>query len=164
MPDLPQESVILSGLLVQLGGTMAGMLKHTVKPFGLSETEFRALTTVFAQADSGAHPTDLCAMTSQSLATMSRVSDALVSRDLITRRSSALDRRKIILRITDTGEELVRQLMPQLYPPLRELFEESSDEELLQLIEQLKRLGANVDKALHGAANQPSIITMKSSD
>lgn len=32
MPDLPKESVILSGLLVQLGGTMAGMLKLQSNP------------------------------------------------------------------------------------------------------------------------------------
>ena len=148
MPDLPKHSVMLSRLLVQLGRSMAALLEHEIKPFGLSETEFRVLTTLFAQADSGAHPTELCAKTSQSPANMSRISDALVSRDLITRGSSALDRRKMVLRITEAGEELVRRLMPQLYASLRELFEGFSDDEQLQLVGQLKRLGANVDKAL----------------
>ena len=148
MPDLPKHSVMLSRLLVQLGRTLAASLEHEIKPLGLNETEFRVLTTLFAQADSGAYPTELCAKTSQSPANMSRISDALVSRDLITRGSSALDRRKMVLRITDAGEELVRRLMPQLYASLHELFEGFSDEEQLRLVGQLKRLGANMDKAL----------------
>jgi MarR family transcriptional repressor of emrRAB len=148
MPDLPKHSVMLSRLLIQLGRSMAALLEHEIKPFGLSETEFRVLTTLFALADSGAYPTELCAKTSQSPANMSRISDALVSRDLITRGSSALDRRKMVLRITEAGEALVRRLMPQLYAQLHELFEGFSDEEQLRLVEQLKRLGAGVDKAL----------------
>lgn len=148
MPDLPKHSVMLSRLSVQLGRSMAALLENEIKPFGLSETEFRVLATLFAYADSGAHPTELCAKTSQSPANMSRISDALVSRDLITRGSSALDRRKMVLRITEAGEELVRRLMPQLYASLFELFEGFSDDEQLRLVGQLKRLAANVDKAL----------------
>jgi MarR family transcriptional regulator, negative regulator of the multidrug operon emrRAB len=156
LPDLPLHAVMLSRLMVQLGRNMGSMLEHQIKPLGLSEAEFRVLATLFAQADSGTHPTDLCGKTSQSPANMSRISDALVSRDLITRGSSALDRRKMVLRITETGEELVRRLMPQLYASLHELFSGFSDDEQTQLIAQLKRLGANVEKALanHDAERQ----------
>jgi MarR family transcriptional regulator, negative regulator of the multidrug operon emrRAB len=156
LPDLPLKAVMLSRLMVQLGRTMAAMLEHQIKPLGLSEAEFRVLATLFAQADSGAHPTDLCGKTSQSPANMSRISDALVSRDLITRGSSALDRRKMVLRITETGEALVRRLMPQLYASLHDLFHDFSDDEQMQLIGQLKRLGANVETALshHGAERE----------
>ncbi len=148
MPDLPKHAVMLSRLLVQLGRSMAALLEHEIKPFGLSETEFRVLTTLFAQADSGAYPTELCAKTSQSPANMSRISDALVSRDLITRGASALDRRKMVLRITETGEELVRRLMPQLYGSLFELVDGFSEDEQQRLVGELKRLGARVDKVL----------------
>lgn len=148
IPDLPIHSVMLSRLMVQLGRTMATMLEHQIKPLGLTETEFRVLTTLFAQADGGAHPTDLCAKTSQSPANMSRISDALVSRDLITRGSSASDRRKMVLRITEKGEELVRRLMPQLYGSLHEMFQDFDEDEQQRLIGQLKRLGARVEQAL----------------
>ena len=148
MPDLPMHAVMLSRLMVQLGRAMTAMLEQQIKPLGLTEAEFRVLATLFAQADAGAHPTDLCGKTSQSPANMSRISDALVSRDLITRGSSASDRRKMVLRITETGEVLVRRLMPQLYASLREIFSDFSEAEQLQLIGQLKRLGVNVEKAV----------------
>jgi MarR family transcriptional repressor of emrRAB len=153
MPDLPRSSILLSRLMQHIGRGMASMLEIQIRPFGLSEAEFRVLTTLFSQPEGRAHPSDLCAKTSQSPANMSRISDALVGRDLITRLSSLHDRRKMVLRITEQGEELVRRLLPTMYGPLRELFKDFPENEQLNLIEQLKILSTNLDQALsqHGS-------------
>jgi MarR family transcriptional repressor of emrRAB len=153
MPDLPKSSVLLCRLLLHIGRGMASMLEIEIRPFGLTEAEFRVLTTLFSQPEGCAHPSDLCAKTSQSPANMSRISDALVGRDLITRLSSLQDRRKMDLRITEQGEELVRRLLPAMYGPLREMFKDFSEDEQLQLIEQMKLLGTRLDQALsqHGS-------------
>ena len=150
MPDLPKSSILLSRLVQHIGRGMASMLEIQIRPFGLTEAEFRVLTTLFSQPEGRAHPSDLCAKTSQSPANMSRISDALVGRDLITRLSSLHDRRKMVLRITEQGEELVRRLLPTMYGPLREIFKEDQQQ---QLIEQLKLLGTRLDQALsqHGS-------------
>jgi MarR family transcriptional repressor of emrRAB len=152
MPDLPKSSILLSRLLQHIGRGLASMLEIQIRPFGLTEAEFRVLTTLFSQPEGSAHPGDLCAKTSQSPANMSRISDALVGRDLITRLSSLQDRRKTVLRITEQGEELVRGLLPTMYGPLLEMFKDFPEDQQLQLIEQLKHLGARVDQALarHG--------------
>jgi len=138
------SSVLLSRLILHLGRCMAAMLEQETRPFGLAEGEFRVLSSLFSQPDGGAHPSELCAKTLQSPANMSRMSDALVSRGLITRVSSVHDRRKMVLRITVQGEELVRRLLPTLYGPLFEMFKEFSEEEQQQLIGLLKRLGAKL--------------------
>ena len=148
MPDLPTSSILLSRLFQHLGRGMAIMLEHEIRPFGLSEAEFRVLATLFSQAERCANPTDLCGKTSQSPANMSRISDALVARDLITRVASLQDRRKMVLRITDHGEDLVRQLLPKMWLPLCEVFADCSEEVQLQLIEQLKHLGDKLNQAL----------------
>ena len=125
MPDRPITGIMLSRLLLHLGRGMAAMLEQQIRPFGLTEAEFRVLTCFSPSPRGAAHPSDLCARTSQSPANMSRISDALVSRDLITRLSSVQDRRRMVLRITEQGEELVRRLLPLLFAPLRELFKDS---------------------------------------
>jgi MarR family transcriptional repressor of emrRAB len=152
MPDLPKSTVLLTRLLLHIGRGMGSMLEIQIRPSGLTEAEFRVLTTLFSQPEGWAHPSDLCAKTSQSPANMSRISDALVGRDLITRLSSLHDRRKMVLRISEQGEELVRGLLPTMFGPLREMFKDFSEEEQLQLIEQLKLLGTKLDQALsqHG--------------
>src|SRR5882757_1991275 len=138
MPDLPAASILLCRLLLHIGREMAVMFEQQIRPFGLAEAEFRVLTTLFSQPDGVAHPSDLCVRASQSPANMSRISDALVSRGLITRVSSVHDRRRMVLRITVQGEELVRRLLPTLYGPLFEMFKEFSEEEQQQLIGLLK--------------------------
>ena len=150
MPDMPLSGVLLSRLLLHVGRGVSNMLDDQIRPFGLNEAEFRVLTTLFSQAEGVAHPSDLCANTSQSPANMSRISDALVSRDLITRVASLHDRRKMVLRITEQGEEMVRQLLPKLWAPLRDMFVDLSDEAQHTLILQLKLLGAKLETPLDG--------------
>src|SRR3982074_347579 len=136
LPDLPVTSILLCRLLMHLGREMAVMFEHQIRPFGLAEAEFRVLTTLFSQPDGVAHPSDLCARASQSPANMSRISDALVNRDLITRVLSVQDRRRIVLRITEEGEDLVRRLLPKLFVSLRGMFAEFSESEQRLLIAQ----------------------------
>lgn len=147
MPDLPFTEVMLCRLMLHIGREMAAMLEQQIRPFGLTEAEFRVLTTLFSQPDGVAHPSDLCARAAQSPANMSRISDALVSRDLITRLLSVHDRRRMVLRITEQGEELVRQLLPKMFLPLRGLFAQCPEAEQRQWIAQLKRLAANLADA-----------------
>ena len=78
---------------------------------------------------------------------MSRICDALVGRDLITRVLSDQDRRRMVLRITEQGEELVRELLPKMFQSLRGMLAEFPDIEQRQLISQLKRLHTNLEAA-----------------
>jgi MarR family transcriptional repressor of emrRAB len=154
VPDLPRASVLLSRLLLHLGRGMSSMLEQEIRPFGLTEAEFRVLTTLFSQPEGSANPTDLCAKTSQSPANMSRISDALVDRQLITRVSSQSDRRKMVLCTTDQGEALVRLLLPRLYGPLREIFKDFGESDQQQLIAQLKLLGQRLDQVMSQTAER----------
>src|SRR5450432_4040881 len=155
MPDLPVSGILLCRLVLHIGREMAARFEQQIKPFGLAEAEFRVLTTLFSQPDGVAHPSDLCARAAQSPANMSRISDALVSRDLITRVLSEQDRRRMVLRITEKGEELVRLLLPTLFSALRDMFVDFSAAEQKDLISQLKRLMSKLDQVLAPAVVEP---------
>ena len=146
VPDLPVTGILLCRLVQHIGREMAAKFEQQMKPFGLAEADFRVLTTLFSQPDGVAHPSDLCARASQSPANMSRISDALVSRGLITRVSSVHDRRRMVLRITEEGEQFVRDLLPKLHAPLRSMLKDFPESEQQQLAAQLKRLGAELDQ------------------
>jgi MarR family transcriptional regulator, negative regulator of the multidrug operon emrRAB len=145
--DVPATGILLCRLLMHIGREMATMFEQQIRPFGLAEPEFRVLTTLFSQPEGVAHPSDLCVRTSQSPANMSRISDALVRRGLITRVLSVHDRRRMVLRITVQGEEFVRQLLPKLFAPLRAMLKDFPEAEQRQLNAQLKRLGLKLDQA-----------------
>jgi MarR family transcriptional repressor of emrRAB len=147
MPDVPYSGVLLCRLITQIGREISAMFEQQIRPFGLAEAEFRVLTTLFSQPDGVAHPSDLCLRAAQSPANMSRISDALVGRDLITRVPSAQDRRRMVLRITEQGEELVRRLLPRLWAPLPGLLAHIPEADQRDLIEHLKRLHVILEKA-----------------
>lgn len=140
MPEVPTSGILLCRLILHLGREMAAMFEQHIRPYGLTEAEFRVLTTLYSHPNGMAHPGDLCVRTSQSPANMSRINDALVDRDLITRVLSAHDRRRMVLRITEQGEELVRELLPKMFAPLKEIMRDLPEAEQRQMIGQLKRL------------------------
>lgn len=144
MPDAPVATIMLSRVIVELGRQLSALLEHQIRPYGLAEPEFRVLSALFSQPDGAAYPSELCGRTGQSPANMSRLSDVLVSRQLITRILSSMDRRRMVLRITERGEELVRGLLPTLFEPLRLMFEDFSEADQRALIVQLKRVGARL--------------------
>jgi MarR family transcriptional repressor of emrRAB len=157
MPDLPVSGILLCRLLLHIGREMAAGFEQQIRPFGLAEAEFRVLTTLFSQPDGAAHPSDLCARASQSPANMSRISDALVERGLITRVSSVHDRRRMVLRITDEGEKFVRDLLPTLHVSLRRMLKDFPESEQRQMVAQLKRLGAALDQLSAAAVSEAAL-------
>jgi MarR family transcriptional regulator, negative regulator of the multidrug operon emrRAB len=146
MPDLPSTGLLMCRLLLHVGRELSAMFDQQIRPFGLTEAEFRVLTTLFSQPDGAAHPSDLCIRASQSATNMSRISDALVNRGFITRVVSVHDRRRMVLRITAAGEQVVHGLLPQLFVPLRELLKNFPETDQRQLISALKRLGIELEQ------------------
>lgn len=142
LPEAPATTLLLGRVIVELGRRLSGLLEHRIRPYGLGEAEFRVLSVLFSQPEGVAYPSELCECTGQSPANMSRISDVLVNLALITRVLSARDRRRMVLRISGEGEELVRRLLPTLFEPLKLIFEDLCEAEQLALIEQLKRVGA----------------------
>jgi MarR family transcriptional repressor of emrRAB len=140
MPELPKQEVLFVRLVLFLAHDLGTMLEQVIRPFGLGEGEFRVLTALFSQPQSTAHPGDLCARASQKPANMSRITDALVKRDLITRVPSAEDRRKLVLRITKKGTALVHRVLPQVWVPLRQLCSDTSVKEQERLVADLRKL------------------------
>jgi len=158
MPDVPLNEILLSRLLLHLGRDVAATFEQKIRPYGLAEAEFRVLSTLFSQPEGVAHPGDLCSRAAQSPANMSRICDALVGRDLITRVLSAQDRRRMVLRITEQGEELVRQLLPKMFESLRGMLAEFSETEQRHLISQLKRLHANLSEMPKAELPKPELL------
>lgn len=141
LPHAPTATLMLGRVIVELGRQLSGLLEHEIRPYGLAEPEFRVLSALFSRPDAAANPSELCERTGQSPANMSRIGDVLVDLGLITRELSEKDRRRMVLRITAPGEQLVHRILPALFDPLKIMFESFSEAEQLALVAQLKRVG-----------------------
>jgi DNA-binding MarR family transcriptional regulator len=77
---------------------------------------------------------------------MTRVADALHERGLITRTASEHDRRRTMLRITPSGEALVRALLPLTTAITRDIFGDLTPAARRTLLEQLRALTLQIDR------------------
>src|SRR5580698_5607475 len=155
MPDLPVDGILLCRLILHIGRELTTNFEQKIRPFGLAEAEFRVLTTLFSQPEGVAHPSDLCVRASQSPANMSRISDALLDRGLITRVSSVADRRRMVLRITEQGEKFVRELLPKLHLSLRRMLQDFPESEQRSMCAQLKKLGNELYQMSTSSVEEP---------
>ena len=146
IPDLSVEQSLTFRVATLLGRELSTRMDQFLAPAGLSEIEFRTLISVFSHGEDAAYPGELCVTLSQSPANMTRVSDALVERGLITRAPSEQDRRRMQLHVTPAGEYLVRQMLPQMARFTRELFGDFAPGELSRFLSDLKRVFATLDR------------------
>lgn len=147
LPGLPIDEILLSRLIVVLGRHISAAYDRLLRPHGLTEADFRVLAALFSQVDGSASPSDLCATIAHSPANMTRVSDALVERGLITRVSSEQDRRRMVLQITAKGTALLHEFLPVTWGLARDACACLSHEEVRHVTAQLKRMAGALDAA-----------------
>jgi MarR family transcriptional repressor of emrRAB len=152
VPDLPQIQILTSRLLVHLGRELSSMVDQRLKPHGLNDMEFRTLMNVYSHRESPAYPSDLCASLSQSPANITRITDALVERGLMTRLPDEHDRRRLLLRTTAQGEQLVQTLLPVMLESVRDSYRGFSTEDVQQILGSLKRLAKAIDEVNESAS------------
>lgn len=102
--------------------TIKGYMRSQA-PEGLTDLQFRTL--IFLTHHEGACLSDVRARTGLTLATMSKVVDALVKRGLVRRDISSCDRRRVTLRVTPRGRKTLegarRKTRARLAQALRDL-------------------------------------------
>jgi MarR family transcriptional repressor of emrRAB len=154
MPDLPVTEILLSKLLVFLGRELTGRMDACLRPYGLIDIEFRALMLLYSAPNSTANPGELCNGIIQSPANITRITDVLVERGLISRLPDEQDRRRLVLKITAQGETLLNEVLPVMLSTARNGYRDFPNEELNQVVASLKRLAAALDRI--SLPNQPS--------
>lgn len=152
-PDFPVPEFLLSRLVVMLGRDLAAIHDRLLHPQGLSEPDFKVLMVLFSQDTGSAFPSELCARIAQSPANITRISDGLVERGLITRTLSDLDRRRMVLKITPQGERLLHEFLPSMFVSVRQCFQLLSADEVGVITALLKRVSATL---AHQVAPDPA--------
>ncbi len=91
------------------------------RSLNISVPQFRVLT--FLERRPGGSLSDAAERVGLSLPAMSRLIDGLVERGLLTRQDSPMDRRRVDLRITEAGKDLVRTARQGALARLAEVLE-----------------------------------------
>ncbi len=112
------------------------MRRH--RALGISVPQFRVLT--FLERRPGGSLSDAAERVGLSLPAMSRLIDGLVDRGLLTREDSATDRRRVSLRITEAGRNVVRTAQEGAQARLADALAALSPKERAQIVEAMEIL------------------------
>lgn len=146
VPALPEDDVLLMRLLM-LGGMAAGdELEVLLRPYQLGESEFRTLLILFSSPQGSAFPGELCQYATQKPTNMTRITNSLVQRGLVTRMPCREDRRRVVLRITAQGRRLARKLLPMLLAPIQAVLGNFSDHDKRELKRMLHNITVNLGR------------------
>ena len=157
LPGLPVTEALLCRVIIMMGKAVAAHVDELISPYQLTDTEFRTLMSLFSAPEGTACPSDLCAGLAQSPASMTRIGDSLVARNLITRVLSDQDRRRMDIKITPQGEALVREVLPRMFGYTRDLYQDFTEAEKSRLLADLKKLFARmtIEEAATGEDTAP---------
>ena len=114
--------------------------------YGVARQEWRLLAALVEGGPTS--PTDLAQRTRLEGARIARTVKALVDKKLVTRTARPGDRRRAELAATAQGQELYRDLLPQLAAINQRLMAVLTEEESLVLDSLLQRLAANAEAIL----------------
>jgi MarR family transcriptional repressor of emrRAB len=140
------DHAVLFRSLLMAGRALQALSDEAMSPSGLSEAEFRVLTQLYARPGGQGSPSELCSGAWQSPAGMTRITDQLVERGLISREHSEKDRRRMVLAVTASGDALVRSIVPRAFEPIREVFRPFTEEQRRQLQALVTQLLQSLDE------------------
>ncbi|WP_338017284.1 MarR family winged helix-turn-helix transcriptional regulator [Dyella telluris] len=144
-PELPLQEVVLTRLLLLVGGTLLDELERNLKPYGLNDSDFRTLMMIYSSPTGSATPSELCEYAQQGATNMTRIANVLVKAGLVTRATSAEDRRRIVLSITTAGKRMVRKILPPLFPNVHRAYATLTANDKRTLDRLLRQIAVNID-------------------
>ncbi len=148
LPGLPKEQVVLTRLYRHIAKSLSDMANEVLRPFNLNEVSFSALVMAFGSVDNAINPSHLCEVTGESRTNMTRIMDDLEARGLVKRFPSADDRRRVILRLTRKGENLLKKIVPLMWKNQKNIYANFRVGEMKRLQELLKKQLATIEATL----------------
>jgi DNA-binding MarR family transcriptional regulator len=112
--------------------------RYLAKHFGLTGPQLMILREVAAGGDQSVG--DVARAVSLSQATVTGICERLEKRALITRMRAETDRRRVLVTITETGSDFLRQAPPPMQESFIEQFDRLKDWEQMMILSSLQRL------------------------
>ena len=128
--------VELANLLAGISWQMQNEITHCLKPFKLTRQQFNVLEVLGDVGSEGLPSLEISRRLVEGLPDITRLIDRLVHAGLVRRTRSAVDRRVVIVKLTDTG----RQRLGSIMIPVREVYEKYARHLDLDESTQLKTL------------------------
>jgi DNA-binding MarR family transcriptional regulator len=111
----------------------------------LQQGRWWVLVLLMRQDDLTSRPTDLAEKAGVTKATMTGFVDGLVREGLVTRITDDVDRRKLLIKLTDAGQQKIDMVMPDYYKKVSELMSLLNADQRKGLLANVNLLASGLD-------------------
>jgi DNA-binding MarR family transcriptional regulator len=130
--------------LLKAASTLMLKLEKQFAQYGLSQARFLALIVLVREESGTLRPVDVAEKMGVSLKNTMRLLAAMEQDQLIQRIAHKTDKRASLVLATETGKQLLSQVLPGYYRLMNQITSSFNIEEKQILIEQIKRLDLGV--------------------
>ncbi|MBE1160832.1 MarR family winged helix-turn-helix transcriptional regulator [Dyella acidiphila] len=113
-PDFPRRPATLVRLVKHIYKLLNDEANLSLKPHGVNHPEYNLMMMLYGTASGTMSPSELADAAGEKSANITRLTNELCDKGLITRTASADDRRKIELSLTAKGLALIDSFLPDI--------------------------------------------------
>jgi MarR family transcriptional repressor of emrRAB len=145
LPALPYERMLTARLMTHAHKHSQQLSNEVLKAHDLNYVSYATLMVLYGAGADGIGARELSEATGEKPTNLTRVCDELHARKLLQREPGVDDRRRVMLRLTRSGEKLAERVQPEIWTVVERLYKGFTTAELRQLqglLGKLLRAGA----------------------
>jgi DNA-binding MarR family transcriptional regulator len=131
--------------LLRASSDISTALDKLLAKHELLQGRWWVLVLLMRQDDLTSTPTDLAEKAGVTKATMTGFIDGLVREGLVTRITDDVDRRKLLIKLTDTGQEKLDMVLPDYYKKVSALMSLLNTDQRASLLVNVNVLASGLD-------------------
>lgn len=144
-PDADIKAISDFVNMLRASSDISTALDKLLAKHNLLQGRWWVLVLLMREDDLTSTPTDLAEKAGVTKATMTGFIDGLVKEGLVTRITDDVDRRKLLIKLTNLGQEKLDAVLPDYYKKVSALMSILSNTQRESLVENLKQLVTNID-------------------
>ena len=148
-PNMNPSAIKACAALLRTGSELLTAFEAILGLHGLSQGRFLTLIVMNRNPDEAASPSSLAEKVGVKRATMTGLLDRLERDDLIERRAHQQDRRKIGVRLTPKGRQVLAEMLPDYYRRVAKIMANLTEKDRLELMTLLGKVNQGLS-ALSG--------------
>jgi DNA-binding MarR family transcriptional regulator len=149
-PNMNPSAIKTCAELLRTGSELLTTFETTLGSHGLSQGRFLTLIVMNRNPDDVGSPSFLAEKVGVRRATMTGLLDRLERDDLIERLAHHRDRRKIGVRLTSNGRQVLAEMLPDYYRSIAKIMANLTEKERLELMSLLGKVNQGLS-SLSGA-------------
>ena len=139
-PDLDPSALKTCVVLLRTGSDLLTAFETILGKHGLSQGRFLTLIVMNRTPNKAINPSTLAEKVGVKRATMTGLLDGLERKGLVKRLAHPEDRRKVSIRLTDTGRQVLDEMLPDYYSRIAKLMVNLTENERKSLVSLLGKI------------------------